>query len=198
MPQLPVHKEPFQRMESFEGTRFPFRCTDVTKTRDGYLVFPHWHRHIEIIRVLQGPVQVTLANKMFTAFESDIIYIGSGQVHAVQTTAGSPAHIRGVVFDPLLVTNLSEGFDSDYHYLLYSNWRHTPDKYSDSHPLWEKLNALLISCQQEYVNQDIGSEVMIRAAVYQIATALLRDFHQNGRGLQRGELAKATAHIWTH
>lgn len=45
-------------------------------------ISPHWHNHIEILRIRQGALQVTVGEESFCAEEGTIVFINPRQVHS--------------------------------------------------------------------------------------------------------------------
>ena len=80
--------------------RFPFRVIDVSKINKSYLVPPHWHEHIELIKIVEGKVRVTIDHESFTAQRDEIIFINSRRVHSVTSLSGDDVRLQGMIFDP--------------------------------------------------------------------------------------------------
>lgn len=162
------------------GKRFPFRMSHVGAHFEGYLVRPHWHEHLEFIKVVKGRVLVTLDNHSFTAVENDIIYVNSRQIHAVQTLAGEKEHvIKGMIFDRLFVTNLLEGFETRQIYNLFVHTCRNQSLISAWHPLWQELNDCILTADREYAARDIGYEMVIKSCIYRVVTAMLRHYKRH-------------------
>lgn len=162
------------------GNRFPFKMSNVTTPTNGYLVFPHWHEHLEFIQIVKGRVLVKLDDQTFHAVENDIIYVNSGRIHSVQVIDQSEmSHIRGMIFDRLFVTNLLEGFETRQIYNLFVH----SDRYQSlirvSHPLWRELNDCIQTADNEYAARDIGYEMAIKSCIYRVVTAMLRHYRRH-------------------
>ncbi|MDF2722444.1 MAG: AraC family transcriptional regulator [Paenibacillus sp.] len=163
------------------GNRFPFKMSNVWSPTRGYLVYPHWHEHLELIQIVQGRVLVTLDDQTFDASEGDIIYVNSGRIHAVQVVEGDGEKpwIRGMIFDRLFVTNLLEGFETRQMYNLFIHSESHQSLFHASAAPWSELNDCILIADREYAERDIGYEMAIKSCIYRVITAMLRHYrHQ--------------------
>ncbi|MGX6978816.1 AraC family transcriptional regulator [Vagococcus elongatus] len=58
--------------------RFPFRC--FSDLGQGF-VYPHWHKEIEIIYVVEGLIKIGVADELVEVKEGEIYYFDSGVPH---------------------------------------------------------------------------------------------------------------------
>lgn len=67
-------------------SRFPFRCfIDYGKG----LVYPHWHKEIEIIYVIKGTIKIGVNDELITVNEGQIYFFDSGATHYFLATPES-------------------------------------------------------------------------------------------------------------
>jgi len=159
------------------GKRFPFKMSNVRTPKGRYLVSPHWHEHLEFIRIVRGRVLVTLDNQSFYANASDIIYVNSRQIHSVQITGeGEKPWIQGMIFDRMFVTNLLEGFETRQIYNLFVRTSREQSFIGRSHPLSLELEDCIRTADTEYSERDIGYEMAIKSCIYRMITAMLRHY----------------------
>ncbi|WP_190932463.1 AraC family transcriptional regulator [Paenibacillus oceani] len=159
------------------GKRFPFKMSNVRTPKGRYLVSPHWHEHLEFIRIVRGRVLVTLDNQSFYANASDIIYVNSRQIHSVQITGeGEKPWIQGMIFDRMFVTNLLEGFETRQIYNLFARTSREQSFIGRSHPLSRELEDCIRTADTEYSERDIGYEMAIKSCIYRMITAMLRHY----------------------
>ncbi|MEF3308941.1 AraC family transcriptional regulator [Paenibacillus sp. GYB004] len=159
------------------GKRFPFKMSNVRTPKGRYLVSPHWHEHLEFIRIVRGRVLVTLDNQSFYANASDIIYVNSRQIHSVQITGeGEKPWIQGMIFDRMFVTNLLEGFETRQIYNLFVRTSREQSFIGRSHPLSRELEDCIRTADTEYSERDIGYEMAIKSCIYRMITAMLRHY----------------------
>ncbi|WP_158606680.1 AraC family transcriptional regulator [Paenibacillus ginsengarvi] len=194
---IPLEK----RIDPSVGNRFPFRMSDVAGSKDGYLVIPHWHDHLEFIQIVKGRVLVTLDDRSFYADEGDIVYVNSGRVHAVQLAGpGEKPRIKGMIFDRLFVLNLLEGFETRQMYNLFVHAGRYESLIEAEHPLWRELNDCIRTADNEYAERDIGYEMAIKSCIYRIVTAMLRHYkrHLLPVGASFHQLQPALSYIEEH
>lgn len=166
------------------GKRFPFRITDVQLQFDGHLVKPHWHDHIEFIKIMKGSVSVTLDQDQFEAGENEIVFINSRQIHSIRSLSGQHVRINGIIFDKFFVTNFLEGFDSMHAYQLFFNTgiRSGRQSFSPVHPIWSELNECMELAKNEFSGKQHCFEMAIKSSIYRIVTAVIRYYLQQGIG----------------
>jgi len=69
---------------------FPYRLL----LNDGMtIVYPHWHKEIEIIYAKQGRVNIGLDGEVITLEEGEMIYFSSGQSHYFLASPGSVRYV---------------------------------------------------------------------------------------------------------
>ena len=60
---------------------FPIELYCIDKTHDRYEMVPHWHSELEIIRILDGKLNIKLNNNSYTAEKGDIFFVNPETVH---------------------------------------------------------------------------------------------------------------------
>lgn len=176
------------RKEPSVGKRFPFRMSHVVKAYRGYLVSPHWHDHLEFIKIAKGRAVVTLDNHTFAAEANDIIYVNSRQVHAVRA-ASDDAKAIGMIFDRLFVTNLLEGFETRHVYSLFVHANRMPNPIRPTDPMWDALNRELELADDEYARKDICYEMTIKSCIYRMLAAMMRSCAKQMPSLEKDEVS---------
>lgn len=70
------------REDKQHGTlNFPVQYYMVDEQHPQYVMPLHWHRELELVRILSGSITLYLDNKEYTAEAGDILLIGSGVFH---------------------------------------------------------------------------------------------------------------------
>ncbi len=138
------------------------------------LVHPHWHDHIELIKILKGKAAVKIGQENFYGVQDDIIYINSRSIHSVYSIPGCEASIMGMVFDKFFLSNAVERPDTQYIYNLFVTSKNIMNHFKASHVLWKELNDCMTKAYSEFTNQDVLYEMPIKACVYRIVTSLIR------------------------
>ncbi|MFK7692057.1 AraC family transcriptional regulator [Paenibacillus sp. HJGM_3] len=184
--------DPGQRIDPSVGKRFPFRTSNVSKVINGYMVRPHWHDHLEFIKVIGGQILVTLDNQTFSAQTGDIIYVNSGQIHSVKPRTGD-ARIIGIIFDKFFITNFLEGFETKQIYTMFINIKQRQWLFSPEHSLWGELNACIQASYEENDLRDVCYELAIKSYIYRIMTAVIRYFDKQNY-TERSRSSSAAIH----
>jgi len=156
---------------SFEKTvlepDFPFRLF----LNDGYGSVPHhWHEDIEIIYLVEGSVEVGIANDLYRLKARDILMIGPGEVHFFlkETESSNRAVIqfRMSIYDAFL----SGSKDSRTIRPMFSHSKYlTPG--TEIHSLLEKQILELIN---ENTAAKEGYKLILKARLYDLAGILIR------------------------
>lgn len=63
---------------------FPIELYHIDKTYPNYEMSSHWHSEIEIIRVIEGSMNIKLNNKLYPVSEGDIIFVNTETVHGAE------------------------------------------------------------------------------------------------------------------
>lgn len=83
---------------------FPFELYHIDSTHPRYVMDCHWHMEYEIVRVLEGALQMTIDGSDLTVRPGDLVFITGGSLHA-----GVPENCvyQCIVFDlnPFLAQN---------------------------------------------------------------------------------------------
>ena len=87
--------------DTLRGTAdFPLEFYHLSENSPRYIMQTHWHKDIEIIRVLQGVFEAQVGDSLFTIKAGDSIYIPSGVAHG-----GEPKDCiyECIVFSPAIM-----------------------------------------------------------------------------------------------
>ncbi len=76
---------------------FPIEFHHVDMNHPQYVMRHHWHNEIEIIRILEGELELTLNNTELCVGTEDIVFVNSDVVHGAQP---KDCVYECVVFDP--------------------------------------------------------------------------------------------------
>ena len=79
---------------------FPVQYYHVTKEHPRYEMSLHWHRELEIVRVLEGSLELHLDNCLCPLSAGDIAFVGGGVLHRA---APQDCVYECVVFDPTML-----------------------------------------------------------------------------------------------
>ncbi|MBE7036779.1 MAG: helix-turn-helix domain-containing protein [Ruminococcaceae bacterium] len=71
----------YNELEQRGTTDFPVSLYHLDKDHSRYHMAAHWHSEIELMRVLEGELSVTLNNNHFVAQKGDVVFVNSETVH---------------------------------------------------------------------------------------------------------------------
>ena len=165
-----------KKVETFEGKRFPFKMS-IQQNRQ-FLVNSHWHEHLELVKIVQGPVLFQIDQHSFNAETGEIYFINSCQVHSVASSPGVNCVIQGMVFDKTLLFS-QENLEMRHLLSLFLRSEKVENRYVQSHPLWAELNEEMDKAYQEYTLEEVGHEYNILSCVYRIIVPMLRLYKQD-------------------
>ncbi|MFC6346349.1 AraC family transcriptional regulator [Vagococcus carniphilus] len=144
---------------------FPFR---VIVNDGSILTTPHWHRELEIIYVTKESIHLGINDQPMIVSEGECVFINGGDLHYVLASPGSERVVYQ--FDITLFSNL-ENKDLDLKSILKTvpplskNWG------SKSSAIVELLDKIY----EEEQKKEIGSELQIKSAIYQIMVYFIRE-----------------------
>ncbi|MGG5319028.1 AraC family transcriptional regulator [Enterococcus sp. AZ072] len=145
---------------------FPFR----TLINDGnILTTPHWHREVELIYVTKGTISLGIDDIPYKLSEGEIAFISGGLIHYVLASPGSE--------------RLVYQFDLSYFASLNKENLDLQKLFSELVPVslyWKQqqeeiIRQLLKSVQLEMDTQQTGYQFVVKAAIFQLISLLIRD-----------------------
>lgn len=71
----------FNEIKQHGTVDFPFELYKIDSTHPKYEMVLHFHPNIEIIRVIEGKLNLTLDNKKFVANSGEVYFVGSNSLH---------------------------------------------------------------------------------------------------------------------
>lgn len=89
------------KFENFKDVNFP--VYSATQRGSGLIVIPHYHEFAEVIKIINGSVELIINTEKFRCNEGDIIFVPPYCVHNLYGNTNS-TKITGLVFDFNLIT----------------------------------------------------------------------------------------------
>ena len=71
----------YNELKQHGTENFPVEFYHIDKPHPKYEMAYHWHSEIELIRILEGSLRVTLDNKEYFVSKGDLIFVNSETVH---------------------------------------------------------------------------------------------------------------------
>ncbi|WP_181376825.1 AraC family transcriptional regulator [Paenibacillus agaridevorans] len=157
--------------------RFPFRISNVGRNAmvDHYLVLPHWHEHLELIKIVKGTVQVKVDDQTYIGEEGDVFFFNSCQIHSVSVLNNDiESRIHGMIFDRILLYRAMANQETEQWISSLLGHRTIRNQYTPAHELWPKLNEGFNTVIEENTTKSIGYELIIISEIYSLIMSILR------------------------
>jgi len=126
---------------------FPIELYHMDKKHPRYEMVHHWHKNIEIVRILEGNLNITLNNSSFTAKKGDIVFVNSETVHGA--TPEDECVYECVVFDPRLVPSLPYNTEDFTEGIMNGSIRLTEQISKEETGLYECVSTLFKSLMED-------------------------------------------------
>ncbi len=129
--------------------------------------YAHWHKNIEICRMVEGECDFSIRGTGYHAQKGDIIVIGSGEIHTFNKRHGD-CKIDICTFDPSLLYRVYTSFEAVCP--------HITKKQLSLCAIEEKISECFSSMYDEYHKKDSGAKVLLQANLLQLYGLLIRYF----------------------
>ena len=85
-------------IESFVDSSYPVETSMPDKINEvGLMVAPHIHSRMELMKVIKGPVSVTVGINHYLCYDGDIIFVPPNTLHEVSAECSNKLLI-GIIF----------------------------------------------------------------------------------------------------
>jgi len=147
--------------------QFPYRCF----LNDGMgIVYPHWHKEIEIIYASRGQVNIGVGETVVTLEEGEVIFFASGEPHYFLSSPDSERYVYQ--FDLKLFDESSLRKNQTSLLKLFERGeghsRHWPE------PFRSKIIELLVELYQLGSEQPVGENYLIMSNLYRLVGEFYR------------------------
>ena len=135
------------------------------------IVYPHWHKEIEIIYSCKGKINIGVGNEIVVINENEIHYFASGEPHYF---LASPDSERIVCqFDLSIFDETRVRLKNDLSLIKLFE---IGEKHSNKWPpeLTETIKNILINLYEEYSNDKIGKEYSIFSDLHKLIVSFYR------------------------
>lgn len=129
--------------------------------------YVHWHKNIEICRMVEGECDFSIRGTVYHAKSGDIAVIGSGDIHTLNKRYGD-CKIDICTFDPSLLYGVSLCSENVCPFIT--------EKRLSEYGLKEKIAEAFCDMYAEYHKKDSGAKVLLPAALFELYGLLLRHF----------------------
>ncbi|MBB6729558.1 helix-turn-helix domain-containing protein [Cohnella zeiphila] len=124
----------------------------------------HWHQEIEVVHILEGDMQISIGDEIYDVASGDILLIGACSIHRFYP---NPLGCRKII------VQLGMPVFGDYAERVFGRKFRQPRLRAGDGPhrrLEEALRAVL----REREAPEDGSELAIKAAIYDLGASLIR------------------------
>lgn len=134
------------------------------------LVIPHTHPHIEIMKIIKGPVNVKIGFDNYTCNKGDLIFVPPNVIH--EATADTfDKNLVGLVFD-------AEAFDfrfTNYNFkILLDNNKIFNYIISPGHKFYDELNRHFVNAVVRFHNRNDTYKLEVSAHILLLLSELLK------------------------
>jgi len=149
-------------------TDFPLQYYYVNQNHEQYIMPLHWHRELELIRVLNGTIKIFLNNILYTLNAGEQIIVQCGTLHR-----GDPDNCtyECLVFDPAMLCKHKNDIAGNYIIRIIDRsitilpiTIETPETFTSINMLFEEVNKSKLS-----------NELSIYSALYKFFSSLYNE-----------------------
>lgn len=167
----------YQHKEPFEDTSFPVGV--FLNEGYHYLILPHYHDHLEYLKIIKGSVEVTLDKETFVANKGDIIFINSIIIHSVKGIENSEATTVSIVFHKHFLSCMPERLENDLACIMLLNSAYRFLVFQQSNQLWHLLDKSIEVICDEMIKTDLGYQMIVRSQLSYMTGQIIR-FYKDG------------------
>jgi len=140
---------------------------------------PHHHTELELAYFLSGSGTYSVLNKSYPIKKGDIFLFGNDEIHKItEVLPGEPMQILNIHFAPrLLWENDDQVSSSQYRKVFWGrneNFAHQLDR---NNVVFQEIQSEIIQIENEWKNQSVCFELMIRFSIIKILILISRNFN---------------------
>lgn len=158
------------KTEIFKNPYFPVSSSIVNKEKyTQILVIPHTHPHIEMMKIIKGPVNVKIGFDNYTCNKGDLIFVPPNVIH--EATADTfDKNLVGLVFD-------AEAFDfrfTNYNFkIMFDNNKIFNYIFTPEHEFYEEINRHFVNAVVRFHNRNDTYKLEVSAHILLLISALV-------------------------
>lgn len=143
------------------------------RTRGGTVLDCHWHRELELLKVLKGEFRARISSSFYDVKEGDLLFVNSGELHAAHSETGAEAVFEAVVFSPDLLRGPSEDrIQMEYLVPLLNGAFSVPRHFSGRDERERELLKTFDSVYRLLEERPPAYEISVKAGVYALFALL--------------------------
>lgn len=155
----------YQEKKTHTSPEFPYNTYLCTIPLDFCAVGMHWHEEVELIVIKKGEGAVSVDLTEYVVSAGDVVFVMSGQLHAIRQVGDSSMEYENILFQPELLRSGAQDlcWEQFIAPLLYAR---TP-----IFPVFRK-NHRLLACIQDIgqlcSEQHRGYQVAVKGELFRI------------------------------
>ena len=132
----------------------------------------HWHRNMEICKVLAGTCDFTVSDQSYTAEKGDIIFVNTGELHSIDRNHGA-CQIIILTFDPAVLYNLGEQVGAISTHVKYSDIKKVG--------IADEVEKCFENLESEINSTEKYSKILFEASLLKVCGLFLRNFEESSK-----------------
>ena len=170
---------------------FPFQINEVTLSAgDNADEAFHWHTFLEITCILEGSGCYYVSDRAYEVSPGDIILFNSAELHGWQVFQRE-MRVLAMVFSESVVAGCGDRMDMEYLRPFIGRGTNFRNRIGRDEPCAPQIAAIMGEILGEWRGRSEGYALMIKADILRILTMLVRHYHDDTRGRDRGDSSKA-------
>lgn len=151
---------------------FPVGCYRIS-TCGGTVLDCHWHRELELLKVLKGNFRARISSSFYDAKEGDLLFVNSGELHAAHSEIAGEVAFEAVVFSPDLLKGPSEDrIQMEYLVPLLNGKLRVPRRFSGRDERGRKLLGTFDSVYRLLNEKPPAYEISVKAGIFALFALL--------------------------
>lgn len=150
------------------------------------IVYPHWHKEIEIIYSIRGTVNIGVGDEIVHVSEGEIYFFASGEPHYFLASPDSERIVYQFDLKLFDEKNLKLGNDCSLVELFETGEKHS-SKWAKSLVL--DMKKILQQLFDEYKNDSLGKNYALFSLLFQLITTFYRKLPQTKVEVKKGAKA---------
>ncbi|MGX7149423.1 AraC family transcriptional regulator [Enterococcus ureasiticus] len=147
------------------------------------IVYPHWHKEIEIIYSIRGTVNIGVGDEIVHVAEGEIYFFASGEPHYFLASPDSERIVYQFDLSLFDEMNLKSADDCSLIELFETGEKHS-SKWSKSLVL--DMKKVLQQLFEEYTNNNQGKNYALFSLLFQLVTTFYRRLPQTQTEVKKG------------
>lgn len=164
-----IEYENYQENKEHGLEDFPYNTYLCSIPLDFEQVPLHWHDEFEIIYIKKGKGQVTVDFRATRVEAGDIIFVRSGQLHAIEQYEKESMEYENIMFSPdLLLSKKDDKRVLEFIDGLITGYIRVPTRFTPVYPYYEDVSKCIDACDEIMKTRPQGFEFYIKSKLYEL------------------------------